>query len=124
MSKRLSPSLLIAVASALLGCGNQNAGTSDVSSAGGSSGIGGSAAGIGGTTGSGSGGANGTGDAGATGGSNGSGGALGTGGATTGAGGASGTGGCRRQHPARAYFFGADVTDQEPARRDGASTTC
>jgi arabinogalactan endo-1,4-beta-galactosidase len=118
MSKRLARSLLadvtIALAVAVLGCGSQNAGTSDVSSAGGRSGSGGSAVGSGGVTGGGSGGANGAGGASASGGSNGSGGALGTGGANPGTGGASGTAGSGG-NTLPSFFFGADITDQEPA---------
>jgi len=113
MSKRVSP-LLLATAVTLLGCGGQNAGTPDVSSAGGhsgSGGAGGSSVGSGGTTGGGSGGATGTGGGSATGGSTGSAGATGTGGAITGAGGAAGAGG----NTLPSFFFGADITDQEPA---------
>jgi len=113
MSKRVSP-LLLATAVTLLGCGGQNAGTPDVSSAGGhsgSGGAGGSSVGSGGTTGGGSGGATGAGGGSATGGSTGSAGATGTGGAITGAGGAAGAGG----NTLPSFFFGADITDQEPA---------
>ena len=113
MSKRVSP-LLLATAVTLLGCGGQNAGTPDVSSAGGhsgSGGAGGSSVGSGGTTGGGSGGATGAGGGSATGGSTGSAGATGTGGASTGAGGAAGAGG----NTLPSFFFGADITDQEPA---------
>ena len=118
MSKRLARSLLadvtIALAVAVLGCGSQNAGKSDVSSAGGRSGSGGSAVGSGGMNGGGSGGANGAGGASASGGSNGSGGALGTGGAAAGTGGARGTGGAGG-NTLPSFFFGADITDREPA---------
>jgi hypothetical protein len=123
MSKRLSLFLLATVAT-VWGCGNQNAGTSDVSSAGGSngSGAGGGAVGSGGTTGSGSGGATGTGGgASAAGGGNGSGGTTGTGGATTGAGGTTGAAGAGGNN-LPSFFFGADITDQEPAPAAAIST--
>ncbi len=117
MPKRLALCLSLLATATLGGCGNQNAGTSDGSSVGGRSGTGGAATGSGGTTGSGSGGNGTTSGAGGAvtgtgGGNSGSGGApTGTGGASTGAGGAAGAGG----NNLPSFFFGADITDQEPA---------
>ena len=119
MSKRLASCLSLLVVAALGGCGSQNPGTSNVSGAGGRSGTGGAATGSGGNGATaGTGGANGTAtgaggaNTGTGGGSNGAGGATtGTGGANTGAGGAAGAGG----NNLPSFFFGADITDQEPA---------
>jgi len=119
MSKRLAICLSLLVAGSLGGCGNQNVGTPDVSSVGGRSGAAGAASGTGGRgTTSGAGGAS-TGTGGAiTGvggaGSGGNGTTAGTGGASTGAGGATGAAGAGGNN-LPSFFFGADITDQEPA---------